>query len=85
MTPKHLTATDRFQDGFAGYLEHAETYRGLSPKTIEAYRRDGEQFRRFLEDHDLPQDVGQITSRDVQAWASSMAGHAASTIRRRVY
>ncbi|MEA3403765.1 MAG: tyrosine-type recombinase/integrase [Armatimonadota bacterium] len=82
---QETAARETFRDAFARYLRHAETYRGLSPMTIEAYGRDGEQFRRFLENHDLPQDVGQITSREVQAWASSMAGHAASTIRRRVY
>ncbi len=39
--------------------------------------RSGETFRQFLEAHGL--------DRDVQAWANSMAGYAATTIRRRVY
>jgi len=78
-------AAEMFPDAFARYLQHARTYRGLRPKTIDAYTRDGEGFRRFLEEHTLPREVTEISSRHLQAWANSMAGYAATTIRRRVY
>lgn len=78
-------ATETFHDAFARYLQHAEIYRGLRPKTIDAYTRDGAKFKQFLEEHGLPRGVEEITSPDVQAWANSMAGCAATTIRRRVY
>jgi site-specific recombinase XerD len=80
-----LVAAESFHDAFARYLQHARSYRGLSPKTIDAYRRDADGFGEFLLQHRLPTGVGEINSRHVQAWASSMAGYAATTIRRRVY
>lgn len=80
-----LVAVETLSDAFARYLQHASSYRGLSPRTIDAYERDAEGFVRFLQQHRLPTDVGGISSRHVQAWANSMAGYAATTIRRRVY
>jgi len=80
-----LIATETFHDAFARYLQHARSYRGLSPATIDAYRRDAEGFAEFLHRHHLSEQVDKISSREMQAWASSMAGHAATTIRRRVY
>ncbi len=80
-----VVAPETFADAFSRYLEHAETYRGLRPKTIEAYDGDGERFQQFLEHNDLPRGVGEITRHHVQAWGNSMADYAATTIRRRVY
>jgi len=78
-------AAEVFSDAFARYLQHARSYRGLSPATIDAYRRDAERFVTFLREHRLPQQVREISSRHLQAWANSMAGYAPTTIRRRVY
>ena len=85
MAAASAAADEQFSAAFERYLEHARSYRGLAPKTIEAYRRDAEGFAQFLRDHHLATDVASITSRDVQAWANSMAGLAPATIRRRVY
>lgn len=85
MVTDTVTPVETFPDAFARYLQHAEAYRGLRPKTIEAYRGDAELLRSFLEKHRLPDEVGEITSREVQAWANSMAGLAPGTIRRRIY
>jgi len=80
-----LVAAETFHDAFERYLQHARSYRGLSLTTIDAYRRDAELFATFLRETHLPEQVGEISSRHVQAWANSMAGYAATTIRRRVY
>ncbi len=39
---------------FASYLAHLEVERGLSANTLDAYRRDGKTFFRFLDSHEIP-------------------------------
>ena len=45
----HMTAApaaphEQFEGEFERYLQHARNYRGLRPKTIDAYRRDAARF-----------------------------------------
>lgn len=78
-------AAETLTDAHERYLEHARVYRGLAPKTLEAYRRDGARFLRFVADHDLPDDPRQLTSPDIQGYANSLSGLSASSIRRMIY
>lgn len=78
-------AAETLTDAYGRYLEHAQSYRGLAPGTIEAYGRDGARFLRFVTDHHLPDDPRDLTSRDIQAYANSLSGLSASSIRRMVY
>lgn len=80
-----IAATETVTDALERYLEHAETYQGLSLTTIVAYGRDGGRFCQFLERQGLDRNVTCITRQHIQGWANSMAGHAPATIRRRVY
>jgi len=84
MVAAHTTA-ETLADAHERYLEHARVYRGLAPKTLEAYRRDGARFLRFVADHHLPDDPRDLTSRDIQAYANSLSGLSAASIRRMVY
>jgi len=64
------------------FLQYLRAYRGASPLTVEAYRRDLEQLERFLLGYRLPTEVSQITTRHLQAFALSLSGRAPATIAR---
>lgn len=80
-----VAATETVAHALERYLAHGAQYKGLSPKTVDAYRRDGGRFLKFLEMQGLDRDVARISRQQVQQWANSMAGNAPATIRRRVY
>lgn len=78
-------AAETLAEAHERYLAHAQVYRGLAPQTIEAYRGDGARFLRFVADHHLPDGARDLTSRDIQAYANSLSGLSASSIRRVIY
>ena len=72
----------------AEWLVWLAAERRASPHTLAAYRRDLEDFLRFLTDHlgDTPDlaDLGKLAVRDLRAWLSLRAGRgleATSTAR----
>lgn len=71
-----MSAAQRHIDGF---LEMLGVERGAAANTIDAYRRDLEQYRAFLEGHDV--DLVAAESAHVSGWlaASSAAGLSASS------
>ena len=64
MSGEHIeTVVDR-------YLEYATSVRGLSERTVEAYRRDLRRFAAFLGEYELEWD--DLRSRDVRSFLSSL-------------
>lgn len=45
--------------------------RDLSPRTIEAYARTGDQFVRYLTDHDLPADTEVVYAPHIRAFLAA--------------
>ncbi len=65
------------------FIDHLTVERDLSPNTVDAYRRDLEKFRLFLDDRDL--EAADVKRVDVEAFIGSLrtAGglSARSTVR----
>ena len=68
-----------------GFLDHLLNYRGLSPLTAAAYRRDLSSFARFLSNFGFPLDVREVETKHIQLFANSLSGRAPATVRRCVY
>lgn len=64
------------------FLSYLGGYQGASPLTVEAYARDLARLERFLRGSRLPTEVGQISSRHLQAFAVSLSGLAPASIIR---
>lgn len=69
------------------YLADLEQYRGCSPNTVKAYGRDLQSFMTFLKGSGtgFAMDLRHVKSSDVQAFAHSLRGRSANTIRRAVH
>ncbi len=54
----------------SAFLDHARDELGLSPATLDAYRRDLKRFTDWAIRHDL-NDASQISHADVRGWAAA--------------
>ena len=63
-----------------GYLAHVEVERGLSPHTVQAYRRDLERYLSWCADHGIVA-VEAITENDVADFAAEAAAQARVLVR----
>ncbi len=70
--------------GLERFLEMLVVERGASPNTLDAYRRDLEDFGRFL--HPRGARPETATAEDVRAWLADLGerGFAATTVARRL-
>lgn len=58
----------------AGFLDHLNVERGVSPHTLAAYRRDLTRYQRFL-DAQCRQDLDDVTSRDLTQFTMWLREH----------
>ncbi len=69
----------------AAFLAYMESERRASPRTVDSYRRDLEDFRRFLGDKGLPLDARQHRLVMLRRWLASLFGrYAPASIGRKV-
>jgi len=54
------------------YLDHLRVERGLADNTLQAYRRDLELYRRYLDEHGIGV-LGEATGQDVEAFVAWLA------------
>jgi len=57
------------QAAVSAFLEHAASEAGLSPATIDAYRRDLRQFQQWCRDNGVAQ-VSDLTAADIRSFAA---------------
>ena len=68
------------------FLVHALDYRGYSPATADAYKRDCTRFIEFLEAAGHPLTPEAVTTRDVQLFVSDLSSRVGpSSVRRALY
>lgn len=74
-----------FDEQLAAFLAYMASERRASPRTVDSYRRDLEDFRRFLESKGLPLDARQHRLLMLRGWLASLFGrYATSSIGRKV-
>ncbi len=54
-----------------GYLAHVEVERGLSPHTVQAYRRDLERYLAWCAERGI-EAVDHVTENDIADFAASL-------------
>jgi integrase/recombinase XerC len=69
------------------FLDDLASYRGCSPNTVTAYRRDIGRFLEFMGSNGAQSELGfsAITRQDVQRFAQSLRRLSGSTIRRAIH
>jgi integrase/recombinase XerC len=89
-SPILVSAAPGLRRAALDWAEHLGRERRLSPKTVEAYGRDLEQFLRFLTGHlgapPAPADIAALTPADIRAFLASRrgAGAGAKTLGRQI-
>ncbi len=78
-----------FEEALQGFISYLETERNLSGNTVESYRKDLRQFKRFLAGKEATrmgvEDVSRITAVDIRHFLLSLyPSHAPSSIARKV-
>ncbi len=80
-----LAEVTPFDEQLAAFLDYMASERRASVHTVDSYRRDLEDFRRFLEDKNLPMDARQHRLRMLRGWLASLFGrYAPASVGRKV-
>ncbi len=78
--PRMMTVEKGIQD----FLSHCQYEKGLSPKTLSAYRIDLRQFCEFLTEHQQPQQLWAIDRKVLRLYLEQLAQWKPKTIKRKV-
>lgn len=74
-----------FDDDVAAFLRHLEGERRLSPRTVDAYRRDLVDLRRHLAGDGVPPAPDAITTAALRGWlADRFRGNGPATLARKL-
>ncbi|MGD1847257.1 MAG: tyrosine-type recombinase/integrase [Salibacteraceae bacterium] len=72
------------EKGIQDFLSHCQYEKGLSPKTLSAYRIDLRQFCEFLTEHHQPQQLWAIDRKVLRLYLEQLAQWKPKTIKRKV-
>lgn len=71
-----------FEALIAEFIQYLQAYRGASPLTVDAYRRDLTRLAGFLHSRGLPLGAEALEQRALEAFAVSLSGYSPATINR---